>query len=1457
MTDSIKSLFEARVELSPQVIAVVDARTEITYQQLNIRVNQLARYLQSQGIKPDELVGLCMTRSVSMIVAMLAVLKAGGGFVPLDPAYPKERLTFVLQDARIRLILTEERLLNLLTISLELPISKVCLDRDMSFILKYSSRNLGNSVRPNQLAYVIYTSGSTGQPKGVMIEHLALLNFVQTAGQAYQIKSEDRVLQFASVSFDTAIEEIFPTLIQGGTLVLRNDEMLRSIPTFLAACRELQITLLNLPTAYWHQICMALSTSPLDFPARIREVIIGGERVLPQYLAIWKQHIGDSVRLVNSYGPTEGTVTSTICDLAGPQAVAVSGRIIPIGKPLPHVQTYVLDSDSLEPCEVGTIGELHIAGSGLARGYLNLEALTAEKFIANPFCHASGDLGPKAASQRLYRTGDLVRLRPDGNLEFTQRIDQQHKIRGFRVELSEIEAVLEASPLVQEGVVLCREDRPGDKRLVAYVVAKSGAELANVIEAEIIENWQRIHDDDKFNLVQEAWEESFNISGWTSSYTGQLFPEEDMREWLDQTIRRIRALQPSRVLEIGCGTGLILFEISPSCEQYIGIDISAASLQYVQQYIDDLSLQHVGLKKLAADQLSCFLPGSFDVIIINSVIQYFPSLDYFLRVLEQAIEIVQATGKIFIGDVRNLDLLEAFAVAIEWQNCADHLSLQQLRQQIAQRVLQEQELLLSPSLFLALRQRFPQIQRVEVHLKRGQSQNELTQFRYDVTLHLGPFLPAGGPELELDWTQANLTIPRLRQFLLETAPPVLRLRRVPNGRVQEELQILHHLNHGDRPKTVTDLRARLHQQPALGIDPEDLWCLEKDCPYHIDVCWGGDAEQRGEFEVLLQRRALPPPVVLPLSVGAGPPSSTARLQKTPPHWQGYANHPLQARIQRKLATLLRASLQEKLPNYMLPSAFVFLEQMPLTLNGKVDRRSLPAPPLLRLDLGGTYIPPAPGTEQQLADIWAEVLGIEPIGRHDNFFELGGDSLLTTQMLGKAEAALSVTLPLLAFYQSPTVAGLAKVIDTVPSGQPASAPPLPDWLSMEQLMAEAVLDACITPEGGCQPAILAPHTVFLTGATGFLGACLLKELLVQTSAQVYCLVRATRAQAAWQKFHTWLQHQQLWKAEFAQRIKIVVGDLGQARLGLSPAEFDALAAQVEVIYHCGAEVNLVYPYTVLKPANVTGAQEVLRLAASKRLKPVHFVSTLDVFEGAVCAGAEQITEDTDLRQGVGIANGYAQSKWVAEQLVAIALSRGIPACIYRPAMISGHSQTGVANTNDLVCRFIKGVIQLGCVPKLDLSLDLTPVDYVSQALVALSLQEQSLGKAFHLANPQPLPLAELVRVLSTLGIQLEWLDYDRWLERLGQAATQAPTHALHPLLPALMQPTPKPQLSRLELWLSGATLFDMRQTTLGLEATALRCPAADEQLLRRYLQHFSDSGFLTLPRKPQAGLVQHP
>jgi amino acid adenylation domain-containing protein len=457
---TIAQYFEQQVVQTPQALALIAGDQRLTYSELNARANQLAHYLHNLGVQPQDLVAVSIDRSIELIVAFLGILKAGAAYVPLDPTYPHDRRAYKLRDAQVSLILTNNALVTALP---QHEARVVRVDGDWATIARESTANRPNCTSPTGLAYVLYTSGSTGNPKGVMIQHRGLVNHAAAIAHEFGLKPGDRMLQFSNIGFDIFVEEMYPTLVSGAALVLRPEAIAASTQAFWQFVTDQEITILELPTAFWHELVHSLARLDRTVPAAVRLVCVGGEKASLSAYQQWQAR-APHTRWINTYGPTEITVSATWFDPIKEGFDPATGEI-PIGKPLPNVEVYVLDHQQ-QSLPIGQVGELCIGGPGLARGYLNMPDRTAAKFIPHPF--RPGD--------RLYRTGDQVRCRPDGHLEFVGRIDFQVKIRGFRIELGEVEVQLAKHPEIRQVVVLAQE-RAGSNYLVAYVVPYVGSTL--------------------------------------------------------------------------------------------------------------------------------------------------------------------------------------------------------------------------------------------------------------------------------------------------------------------------------------------------------------------------------------------------------------------------------------------------------------------------------------------------------------------------------------------------------------------------------------------------------------------------------------------------------------------------------------------------------------------------------------------------------------------------------------------------------------------------------------------------------------------------------------------------------------------------------------------------------------------------------------------------------------------
>ncbi|MFF4428563.1 amino acid adenylation domain-containing protein [Streptomyces sp. NPDC001513] len=981
-------LFEGQVVRTPHAPAVSDGAGVLGYAELNERANRLAHLLIAEyGVGPEDVVALAVPRSAMTVTALLAVLKTGAAYLPLDTAHPVQRTAGILESTRPVLLLTTRgqagRLPRTGTPRLLLDMFP-CAGRPVT---DPTDRDRTAPLRPHHPAYLIHTSGTTGTPKGVVVTHTGLAALAATQIERFALDGTSRVLQLASMSFDAAVMELLMAFASGGTLVLpppgplAGEELARA----LAECR---ISHALIPPA-------TLATVPYRELPEFRTLVVGGEACPAELARLWSA----GRRMINAYGPTESTACATA---SGP----LTGRgAPPIGTAVRDTEVYVLD-EALCAVPPGTVGEVYLAGAGLARGYHGEPARTAERFVADPF-------GP--AGSRMYRTGDLAVRRRDGTLHHQGRGDHQVKIRGFRIEPGEIEHTLLRHPDVLQAAVLPHTTPEGDTHLTAYTVTTRRDTREQRGDDSLLRGWQELYDD--VYAASRDTEFGENFSGWNRSEDGAPIPGEEMREWRDRTVERILSLSPRRVLEIGAGSGLLLARIAPGCESYVATDLSPEAVGSLREHIaaDPALAGRVRAECRPAEALDGLPEGGFDTVILNSVVQYFPSGAYLVDVLTRAFRLLAPGGSLFVGDVRDRRLLRAFRTAVALDRDGTRADIPAdgatLAAAVARDMDREEELLVDPALFTGLAESLPDAAGVDLRVKRGVFHNELTRYRYDVVVRRGPAAVTDVREAaRLVWGRDVTSLDTLSARLAGTGTAPVRLVGVPDARVAPQLAAAAAVLAGASPA-----EARAAAGGAAGVDPEDL-CARGE-RHGLTVAVAPSPGAGGRLDALFLPASEADAVLTGMYTGPGPGDESPADRATCPSAVLHDG---------EFTAGLRRWLGERLPGHMVPSGFVVLDALPLTPHGKLDRKALPAPPAPVADPNGR--PPRTPQERVLADLYREVLGVPHVTVDDNFFELGGHSLLATRLISRIRTTLHTEVPLAALFQHPTIATLTPHLD---------------------------------------------------------------------------------------------------------------------------------------------------------------------------------------------------------------------------------------------------------------------------------------------------------------------------------------------------------------------------------------------------------------------------------------------
>ncbi|KJX95752.1 hypothetical protein TI39_contig1052g00008 [Zymoseptoria brevis] len=1016
---SIVDLFCGQASTTPEAIAVRQGPVQLTYTQLDRESDSLAAALRRRRLPAETLIGVYAPRSCETIIVFLAILKARLAYLPLDIHAPLARTESIMDCIPGQ---------KLVIVGHALPKPACKLDNvEMAHVAEIkeglvqgpstqdpSTQSasehdpLPSTPRAADLAYVIFTSGSTGKPKGVMLEHRGVVRLARNTALMSHLPQNPRLAHLTNISFDASIFEIYCALLNGGTVICIEHERVLS-PKALHEFEQGEVDGSLLTPALLRLI---LEENPVAV-SRLRGLWVAGEAFPVKDACRAEALLPGGV--FNAYGPTENTVLSAVFAVDHNQAFPNG---MPIGRAISSSGTYVLDRQQ-RPVPVGVLGELVVTGDGVARGY------TDSTLNRGRFCEVVID----GQRTRAYLTGDRVRHRHDGELEFFGRIDQQVNIRSHRVEIGEVEHAILSCDMVADVAVVTRDINDLDKQLVGYVTttARDGPS-ASYVESQV-RDWSLHFDQSTFANLDgiSASDLGRDFVGWKSMIDGKCIPRAEMEDWLQDTIcTLLDGKPPNHVLEIGSGTGMVLFNLGYGLQSYMGVEPSAEAATFLCERAQSLP----GL----AGKVEIRVGSAMDVrsmdglcpslVVMNSVVQYFPSKEYLLDVLATLLPL-PGLERVFIGDVRPRTLNEELMATRALHNLGDKVRRGDLLHEVTRLLEQEEELLIDPSFFTDLHRQFPTlIAHVEILPKKMRACNELSSYRYAAVLHVGSAASLNvrsiGEDSWIDFSVFALNPDDLSLFLQRSVDrPFIAIGNVPNsmtGFGQCLLEQARQPSHSaDEAAWLTNVDQLWRSRQALT--PHDVVRMGEQAGFQAELSWARQASGRGKFDVVFHRFASPTNSRVYMRFPVDPPNLMS------------VSSPLQRKEHEEISYFIKQKLQAELPSYMIPTSITVLDRLPINSSGKVDRQELKrrTQASLAKRMGTRYMPPMGDIQIKLCEAFAEVLGIERIGATDNFFDLGGHSLMATRLVARLNRRLNVQLSVKDIFDFPVLRDLAQKV----------------------------------------------------------------------------------------------------------------------------------------------------------------------------------------------------------------------------------------------------------------------------------------------------------------------------------------------------------------------------------------------------------------------------------------------
>jgi amino acid adenylation domain-containing protein len=1002
----LSALFDQTAARYPKRIALKFEEREMTYEELRAFSNKLSHELRKLGVKEGDAIAIYTERNFYSIVALLSVLKAGGCYIFLDSRYPQSHIENILADANIKHVIVEENLENIL-------FQRDCQIIELDWLLDESHLMLEAPeicTSFSDVAYIIFTSGSTGRPKGISVTHHNVARLITTSLELFQFSCEDVWTLFHSLAFDFSVWEIWAPLLTGAKIVILPFMMTRNPAELYQTLLKERVTVFNQTPSAFYQFLQYYEDAVASFQHCLRYIIFGGEALNLGRLKSWTHREGySSPELINMYGITEITVHATFKKIQEPKGKEFHCNI---GSPLPDLNMYICDSKQrLLP--QGAVGEIYITGDGVAKGYVKNPSGDQLRFL-------SGLSG--ITENRVYRTGDLGRELPNKEFQYLGRIDQQIKFHGYRIELEHIRCLLNRSVYVKDSYVAVEQQSGGQQQLVAYVVPNRKALSQALLREERLEQWRNV-----FNAVysepSQIMAVDFNYLGWNDSYAATQIQKDHMQEWLQSTLDDVIALKPKNVLELGCGMGMLLFNITPHVNSYTALDLSERSIEYIKSHLSFLGkdAEKVTLFNQEANCFDHLVKGKYDVIILNSVIQFFPTSDYLSEVITRAFEYLSEDGYLYIGDVRSFSDRQLFYSEVAAKKVPDGDQAEDLYLLLERAETEEKELLFSPQFFTELSSKLPRFSQLRMSYRRGSFLNEMTKYRYNVLFRADKKISKDtSSENIIDW-RAGMTYQDIEKYLEDVSPSSVIFKKIPNARLTL-----------DRKLYNARISRKLLEPEKQGIGTMD-WCegllpegiIESAKKYnyivnlspvlsgtlsYLDCYLRKDDLFSGEMAVM-------PFAVQDLCFSAE-----------------VSNHVSGPEVLRSLLYFLKPFLFECLPEYMVPGHYVVLNTLPMTVNGKLDQKMLACLRSFSSVASYAHVKPRNSLEELLVSMLEELVGRQGISLHAKFFDIGGNSIIAMQWVARMRAILGLDFPLAKLFTNPTIDTIAmEVMDLLAIG----------------------------------------------------------------------------------------------------------------------------------------------------------------------------------------------------------------------------------------------------------------------------------------------------------------------------------------------------------------------------------------------------------------------------------------